>query len=87
MGCMQNPKKFLGIKFNGPHKRADNRVEVFGSNSWGQYRVRVDCEYCGCNLGDEVRSESTMLEVGYHLAKLQDMSSTDIFGKDAIALR
>ena len=86
MSCTKNKKKFLFIHYSGSHREKDSSVKRFGMYSWAQYTVSKKCELCGCNLGDYVYSESQMLEAGYDLQKLQELSSRDIFSKDASQL-
>lgn len=76
MGCPQNPRKFLGIRYNGPHNYVDK--SVFGTlSSNAIYEVSRVCNLCGLNYGSVYRSEAKMQDLGYDIKKLQRISGWD----------
>lgn len=87
MGCPSNPKKFLGIRYNGSHDYIDDHVSRFGEFSWAKYVVSRKCSKCGLQHGDAILSEATMQRYGYDVKKLQKLSFWDHISADAKDLK
>lgn len=87
MSCTNNPKKFLFISYKGSHEPKIEKIRRYGARGWGEYEVEHECVKCEVDLGTNVMTQSELVLLGFDKKKLKEMSSFDIFAKNAEDLR
>jgi hypothetical protein len=51
-GCTENPKRFLGIRYDGAHDWRLDKIEPWGASRWENYQVWFQCSKCGARTHD-----------------------------------
>lgn len=72
MSCIRNPKKFLFVKWHGPHKVKDTYIKKCLTDNY--YELHQECSECGVDLGYNMVTENQLLHRGYNLEKLRELA-------------
>lgn len=87
MCCTKNPRKFLFMKWNGPHTVVELSVKRVYPYSCHTYEIHHVCDKCKASMGYSLHREEKMLSKGYDLKKLERLGSMDLFSTPALELK
>lgn len=48
--CPSNPKRFLFVRWYGPHRTNVTAVNKWGPSDWDRYEVKLKCVLCGAEF-------------------------------------
>lgn len=70
MTCTKNPKRFLFLKYSGPH---DYKVVKFGRfiDTSTRFIVRYECRLCGCQHDESFVTEEDLLRLGVSIEEIK----------------
>lgn len=78
MGCINNKKKFLGIRFEGPHNFIIKDIGVHMAGISGEFKILKECSACGCAEVEWQVSFNRLLHMGYSSEYLIDQRYHEI---------